>query len=312
MPRPPRIHVPGGLYHVIARGNHGQTIFTDDQDYRAYLRRLQDTWRASPFRLYAFALMSNHVHLLVEVGEDPLSTIIKHAHQRYSQYFNKKQKKMGHVFQDRFKAILCQKDAYLLELVRYIHLNPVRAKIVADPEEYPWSSHKLYLAQHETEWLDRTAILMQFGEREREARQRYCEFVAAGLEEGYRGDLYATRDGNVLGDDRFLMALPLGALGDELSPRVPLDDIITCTCQRLNLDERLLAHSKNRTSTRARLIISAIALENGYRQKEVASAMDLNPSLLSRYAKKIKLLLKDDRDYAHLKSEILKIATFSA
>ena len=135
MARKPRIHFPGALYHVITRGNRRQGIFLDEKDLQRFLTYLSDCKNRFPFRLYAYALMKNHLHLLIEVEENPLSRIMQSLLFGYARYFNRRYGEVGHLFQGRYKAILCDKDAYLLELVRYIHLNPVRAKIVREPEE---------------------------------------------------------------------------------------------------------------------------------------------------------------------------------
>ncbi len=145
MPRPPRVEFEGALYHVITRGNNRQAIFKDEADYRTFLGLLERGKQKHPFYLYAYVLMPNHVHLLLERQTDSLSRIMQRLLTGYAQYWNRKYRKVGHVFQGRYKAILCQKDAYLSELVRYIHLNPVRAKMVRRPEDYVWSSHRAYL-----------------------------------------------------------------------------------------------------------------------------------------------------------------------
>lgn len=144
MPRKPRIEFQGALYHVIARGNHRQNIFFDDNDRNRYLSTIEKSKSKFNFSIYAFVLMSNHVHLLIETSTIPLSKIMQSLHTSYTQYFNLKHNKSGHLFQGRYKAILCQKDSYLLQLVRYIHQNPIRAKIVESPDDYQWSSHHAY------------------------------------------------------------------------------------------------------------------------------------------------------------------------
>lgn len=145
MARKPRVHCPGALYHVIARGNQQQDTFLDEADYRRHLDLLVSYRKRYAFTLYAYVLMSNHVHLLIEQGETPLSKVMQGLGQSYTGYYNRKYTKSGHLFQGRYKAILCDQDAYLLELVRYIHLNPMRAGMVKLPDEYPWSSHHAYL-----------------------------------------------------------------------------------------------------------------------------------------------------------------------
>ena len=144
MARKPRVEYSGAFYNVICRGNQRQVIFRSDPDRKYYLQRLETYRKRYGFTLYAYVLMSNHVHLLIETGEIPLSKIMQGLQFTYTRYFNRKYRKVGHLFQGRFKAILCDREAYLLELVRYLHLNPGRIRSPVDPWKYRWSSHAAY------------------------------------------------------------------------------------------------------------------------------------------------------------------------
>ena len=146
MARKPRIQYSGAFYHIIVRGNQRQNIFLEDADRLEYLERLKRYKKKCGFVLYAFVLMSNHVHLLLETPKDPIARIMQMLNFTYTQYFNKKYNKVGHLFQGRYKSYLCDKDNYLLGLVRYIHKNPVRAGLVENPDEYSWSSQGDYIA----------------------------------------------------------------------------------------------------------------------------------------------------------------------
>lgn len=129
----------------MCRGNQGQQIFKDDRDRQRYLDLLQESQERFGYRLYAYVLMGNHVHQLVEIGEAPLSKVMQNMLFRYTRYWNGRYRKIGHLFHGCYKAILCEKESYLLELIRYLYLNPVRSQIVKDPGQYSWSSHKAYL-----------------------------------------------------------------------------------------------------------------------------------------------------------------------
>jgi len=177
MARKPRVHFPGALYHVISRGNQRQDIFLDEKDLKTYLSYLSEYKIRYPFRLYAYALMKNHFHLLLEVEEIPLSKIMQSLLFRYTRYFNKRYGKVGHLFQGRYRAILCDKDAYLLELVRYIHLNPVRAKVVMESERYSWTGHLSYLGKVRDGLVEEDFVLGQFGHNKSLARRRYRQFI---------------------------------------------------------------------------------------------------------------------------------------
>lgn len=144
MARKPRCHVPEAFYHVIARGNHQQEIFHDEGYYLHYLSLLEKNAVKHAVTIHAYALMTNHVHLLVQVGEQPLGDFMQGVQQGYTQYVNTRNQQTGHLFQGRYDAILVDRDEYLLALVRYIHLNPVTAGMVKDPDDYRWSSHRHY------------------------------------------------------------------------------------------------------------------------------------------------------------------------
>ena len=153
MARKPRVHCPGALYHVMLRGNGGQEIFFSQEDrFRFYLLVQEDIERYG-HKVHAFCLMTTHVHLAIQVGEIGLPRIIQNLAFRYTRWGNWRQSRTGHLFQGRYKAVLVDADTYLLELTRYIHLNPVRSGIVRIPEDYPWSGHRAYLGLETIPWL---------------------------------------------------------------------------------------------------------------------------------------------------------------
>ena len=143
MPRKQRIHYDGALYHVMARGNNGDNILKNDEDKRNYIELIQRYKERYGFKLYAYCIMDNHIHMLVEVKETPLNKIMQGIQLVYTQLYNRKNKRTGHVFQQRYKAVACNKDGYLLHLTKYIHMNPVKAGITEDVN-YEWSSYKDY------------------------------------------------------------------------------------------------------------------------------------------------------------------------
>ena len=206
MARKPRIEVEGGLYHLITRGNNRQIIFNADDDYRKLLSLLETQKARLPFFLYAYCLMPNHIHLLLERQEDPISRIMHRVLTGYTQYYNRKYRKVGHLLQGRYKAILCQTDQYLGELVRYIHLNPVRAKMVRRPEDYPYSSHRSYLGLEEVPMVDADPVLRHFGGKKKLARERYRQFVRAGMKLGHQEEFYRADGGRILGTEDFVDA----------------------------------------------------------------------------------------------------------
>ena len=188
MPRAPRVHFPGALFHVMARGVGGRDLYLDSADYLAFLNLIAEVKEALPFKLYAYCLMSNHFHLLLQELEATSSMIMHNIMSRYAHFFRKRRQWVGHLFQSRYKAILCNKDSYLLELLRYIPLNPVRANIVKDPAAWQWSSHRNYLQGRSDGLVDTQMPLALFSQDETRAVRRYEEFVLRGLPMGHRSD----------------------------------------------------------------------------------------------------------------------------
>ncbi|MDH3446174.1 MAG: transposase, partial [Deltaproteobacteria bacterium] len=202
MARRPRVFAPGLLYHVIVRGNQRRQTFRSDKDYRAYLDRLEKYRAKFRVLIYAYCLMPNHVHLLLETGSSPLAKFMQGLQQSYTQYFNRTHRKVGHLFQGRYKAIICEKDSYLLALVRYIHLNPVRAGLVKRPERYLYSGHKSYLISGTAKILETGPLLELLG-----GKKRYEQFVLEGMSESHNEEYYAVEDQRFLGEKEFCEAL---------------------------------------------------------------------------------------------------------
>lgn len=199
MPRRPREDIEGCLYHVIARGNDRRKIFLDDSDYRFYLEKIRFYAEKYDLTFHACCLMPNHVHFLVRRGKVPLSKFMQGLQLSITTHFNKKYNKVGHLFQGRYKAILCDEEAYFLELVRYIHLNPIRAKIVSRLNDYRWNSHHAFRGRKEWDFIATEFVLAQTG-----GLKNYLRFMNDGVEEGYREDLHDVKEQLYLGDSRFV------------------------------------------------------------------------------------------------------------
>lgn len=177
MPRPPRLHVSGGLYHAILRGNHRQAIFTVEDDYLAFEDILRAALERYGARLHAYCWMPNHVHLAIQVGAPPLGRVMHLLASRYARLKQKMVPTTGHLFERRYRAKPVEADQYLLALVRYIHRNPLRAGLVADLAEYRWSSHRAYLGTVSVDWLDVAPTLDMFGARRTAAIRAYRKFM---------------------------------------------------------------------------------------------------------------------------------------
>jgi putative transposase len=200
MARKPRLHYPGAFYHVIQRGNAREDIFFSDTDRNRFLLLVQENMSRFGFRIHAFCLMTNHLHLVLQVGEIPLSRFMQNISFRFTRWSNWRRNRSGHLFQGRYKAVLVDADAYLVQLIAYLHLNPVRAGMVTDPVDYPWSSHRAYLGKEEIPWLTTEPTLSQFSARRETARRQFAAFVRGIAPEGRKDELR----GGGLGDNRFL------------------------------------------------------------------------------------------------------------
>lgn len=202
MNRPLRIEFEHALYHVTSRGDRQDNIFRSDSDRLVWLSLLGDTCERFNFEVRAYCQMTNHYHLLLETVNGKLARGMRHLNGNYSRYFNRTHGLVGHVFQGRYKAILCQSETYLLELSRYIELNPVRARMVALPNEWPWSSYQAAIGLADSpQWLRSAPLLMQFGANQRDARLSYREFVIAGI--GGISPLAKVANQTLLGDGDF-------------------------------------------------------------------------------------------------------------
>ena len=192
MPRKARLDAPGALHHIIVRGIERRKIFRDDTDRDDLLKRLGGILRHSQTRCFAWSLMPNHFHLLLRTGLVPISNVMRRLLTGYAVSFNLRHRRSGHLFQNRYRSILCQEDTYLLELVRYIHLNPLRAKLVDDLDpldRYRFCGHGVLMGNHPNDWQETDYVLRQFGKRAWQSRKRYREFLQQGIELGPRPEL---------------------------------------------------------------------------------------------------------------------------
>jgi putative transposase len=192
MPRKARIDAPDALHHIIVRGIEKSDIFYDDFDRKTFVDRLGAVVSDTQTPCFAWALMPNHVHMLIRTGHTPISTVMQRLLTGYSVGFNRRHKRHGHVFHNRFKSILCQEEIYLLELVRYIHLNPLRAGVVIDYkalETYAYTGHNIILGKSRSDWQDTGYVLGLFGKNSAIARRRYGDFVKKGMAGGRKPEL---------------------------------------------------------------------------------------------------------------------------
>ena len=184
MPRKSRIDAPGTLHHVVARGIDRGKIFQDPVDKRNFIDRLAEILKGTETMCYAWALIPNHFHLLLRTGRTPLFTVMRKLLTGHALWYNRRHRRSGHLFQNRYKSILCQEDTYFLELVRYIHLNPLRARLVlklSSLDKYSFSGHSVLMGRRENDWQETGTVLSLFGKKMSEARRQYRVYVQKGI-----------------------------------------------------------------------------------------------------------------------------------
>ena len=309
MARRARVEYAGALYHVITRGNQRQRIFRDDRDRTKYLEILANLKTQYSFRIPAYVLMVNHVHLLLESGAVPLSRIMQRLGSGYTQYFNRRHRQVGHLFQGRYKAILCDKDNYLLELSRYLHLNPVRAKAVKDPADYRWSSYGGYVGEPQGQkWLDTTEVLQHFSRKLKEARKLYRRFVLEGLGEGHKEAYYDVLEGRFLGDREFAEEIKAKAniLGYVRS-KIKAEALLGVACRMLERRRaEVVGAGKERERVRAREAICYVGRNcTEISVMALAKSLGVDATCVSRSVARVESRLRNDKALRKVVDEIV-------
>jgi len=281
MPRRPRLFVPGGFYHVTARGNHQQPLFSDPIDRRALDQIVAAALGPAGARLHAYCWMTNHIHLLVEISELPLGALMQRIGTRFARAMQRRVPTTGHLFENRYHSRLVDVDEYFLVVLRYIHLNPVRAGMVASPEQYPWSSHDVYCGRRQVSWVTTDFGLALFAPRTAEARRRYRQY----LDEPIPADELPTNpaEPRVLGSTPATVVCPRPA---PPRPRKSLAALATDVCAEsgttladLVSTRRCLALNHAREMLAARAMCQGVAT-----QREVADFLHRSVAAISRAA----------------------------
>ncbi len=272
MARPLRIEFAGALYHVTARGDGREDICLSDADRCLFLEVLGKVAERFHWTIHAYCLMTNHYHLLVETPDANLSKGMRQLNGVYTQRFNQAHQRVGHVFQGRYKGILVEKEAHLLELARYVVLNPVRARMVRTPDEWPWSSYRAMVGHKpRPEWLETRGILSGFGETEPEAIEHYRRFVAQG--EGQPSPWAHLKHQVFLGTDVFV---------DSLRCQFPaISDLREVPQAKAQPAARPLAHFAREYADRDTAIAAAYA-SGAYTMKQIGDYFGLHYSRISK------------------------------
>lgn len=316
MPRLARLDAPGVLHHVMGRGIEKNYIFLNNKDRNDFICRLSMLVEEGAIEVYAWTLMPNHFHLLLKTKNRPLASGMRRLLTGYVVNFNKRHKRYGHLFQNRYKSIVCQEDAYLMELVRYIHLNLLRAGLAEDMNglnRNPWSGHSALLGKVKREWQDIEYVLSCFGGKG-DGRKNYYQYVKEGVNTGRRPDLVggglirsvggwsevlALRsrkekhafDSRVLGDSDFVQEIKSG-LDDMVKKnlrvsgqRIDLEALCDRVCKKKGVSlKELISGSRRRELVNARRTVSWIAVhELGYSGAEVARHLGVTNSCITRF-----------------------------
>ena len=316
MPRSARLDAPGVLHHVMGRGIEKRKIFLDDQDRVDFIKRLGELVQEGSMDIYAWAILPNHFHILCKTKKQPLSASMRKLLTGYAVHFNRRHRRHGHLFQNRYKSIVCQEDAYLAELVRYIHLNLLRAGVVKDLRELndcPWSGHSALMGNRDgREWQSRDYVLSYFG-RGRGGRRNYLKFVEEGILLGRKPELVGgglvrslggwssvialrrrgqkqVSDERILGDGDFVETLlaESGSMGKENlrigQKKVSLWSLAEVVCKEHGVDlKELRSGSRRHVVVEARQELSRLAvMEYGYSGAEVARYLGVTNSCITR------------------------------
>lgn len=283
MPRPPRPTSLDIIFHVMARGNDGQAIFRDSADAQRFQTLLLEAKRRLSFRLYAHCLMPNHFHLLLHVLAAPLSSVMQWVQTCYAAYFNRRWTRRGHLFQGRFLSIHCQSDSYLLELLRYIHLNPVRGKLTQAPHEWPWSGHGELIGRQPPVLVDERFPLSLFHEDAGTARNLYADFVNAGIPGCHEmPDPFAEIQTSTQSPSS--PKSPETIRGEE---RAGLLDIAETVVKESGVGLAALRNGgRARVLARARRLLIRQAIATGYRPCDISAFLGCSSTLISKSFKR--------------------------
>ena len=273
MPRQARLDAPGTLHHVMIRGIEGVNIFWDDKDREQFLSRMEEIAKATGTRILAWVLMDNHVHALLISGTPGLPRFMRRLLTGYAVWFNRRHRRWGHLFQNRYKSIVCEEDRYLLELVRYIHLNPLRSHVVGSLEaldRYRWSGHGVLIGKVRGDWQERQHVLNQFGRGERQSIRAYRKFMEEGKGLGRRPELVG--GGLIRSLGGWSKVLSLRSRGEEVaydSRVLGSGDFVQGVMR--GAEETIARQVRNRRTKSIEEVIGRMYRESGVSEKEIRS-----------------------------------------
>jgi putative transposase len=316
MPRQARLDAPGTLHHVMIRGIEKGKIVDDSKDRQRFVEVMGKAALENDVKIYSFTLMTNHAHILLKSGKEGISKYMRRFLTRYAMAYNRRHKRHGYLFQNRYKSIICEEDAYFQELVRYIHLNPLRSKMVKSLDEldrYPWCGHGSIMGNLNYEWLDKAYVLKWFGRTTEEARKRYREYVQEGIPIGAKPDLVGgsliralgrwsdvstqrfgkekqIRDQRILGSESFVDRVTKEA-EERIKHQLPMkqigrkiEEVIEKTCKKENMriQELRLGSRKGRLPLLRLRIAKMLTDEYGVTLAEIGRQLGITTSAVSK------------------------------
>ncbi len=297
MARPLRIEYEGALYHITARGNEKKAIFIDERDCERFLGILAELSQRFSTIIHGYVLMGNHYHLLIETPRPNLSRAMHYLNAAYTGYFNRRHSRVGHLLQGRYKALLIEKDRYLLAVSRYIHLNPVRAAAASGPEEYLWSSYSAYIGKGEAgEWLHCDAVLGHYSRNRSQARRLYKRFVEEGLRLPENPFKYI-RGGLILGNEEFVEEIKskISVQRNQDIPQtrdvtvnVSYDSVVAAVSKRLGVSEKDMTTRGARNNLARKICIYLLRSLTDMGNRTIAAQFGIGVSAVSKACLSVK------------------------
>jgi len=316
MGRPLRVEYPGALYHITSRGNERSNIFKDNTDRITFLNILKDYHDRLGILLHSYVLMDNHYHLILETPKGNLLKVMHGINSRYTIYFNRRHKRSGHLFQGRYKAIIVDRDAYLIPLSRYVHLNPVRASMVENPEQYRWSSYRGYMGKGKDDnWVEYSWVLSKFGQKRRKAEQQYRKYIEEGLIVNIESPLKDLLGQVVLGRDEFKEKIMEYLEGKQISQeiverkrfekRALPGDIVKMVAKKFNMEEKEV-RSRGGKGNLARLVaIYIMQRYAGISNEEIGKLFGgIHYSAVSKASARLKEKMASDKKLSKLVNDV--------
>jgi putative transposase len=313
MGRPIRIEYPGALYHVTSRGNEKKEIFREDRDKQKFLEILNEYHDRFGILIHSYVLLDNHYHLILETPIGNLVKIMHGINSRYTGYFNRKYQRVGHLLQGRYRAILVEKDAYLLALSRYVHLNPIRAGITDNLEKYSWSSYLGFIQpRKKVSWMDYDWVLSQFGNNLDLCRKKYKEYVYQGLREKEKLKLGE----RILGSKGFIEKTQDFFKGKAIDPEVPgrkhlqkqikPDEILNAVAEFWKMKEKEVTRRGQRNHTARKIAIHLIKRYCGLGNQEIGKFFGgLHYSAISQASARFTKVIERDKDLKNIIQQIM-------